>query len=219
MKMSKKALALMLSMMLVFGCAVGGTVAWLTATTDNVVNTFTVGNINIELAETPVDEYGVKAAGAVLTVGQDNTYKMIPGSVYPKDPTVTVKADSEACYLFIKVVESANFDTFMTYSINTAENEWKALDGQAGVYYREVNAATAKAGKEYNILGSGSLEVDGKQYNWSANEVLVKPNVTKDTMNTVGENKPTLTFKAAAVQSANIGNVTDAWAQVSALLA
>lgn len=74
--------------MLVVGCAVGGTIAWLTATTEPVVNTFTYGKIKIELTETTGTEY-----------------KIIPGVNISKDPKVTVKADSEACWLFVKVAE------------------------------------------------------------------------------------------------------------------
>ena len=46
-----KALALVLAVVLLVGAAIGGTVAWLTDKTGDVVNTFTVGNIDIELAE------------------------------------------------------------------------------------------------------------------------------------------------------------------------
>ena len=75
-----KTFVAMLALVLVIGCAVGGTVAWLTAQTGPVVNTFTYGNINITLSE---------------TTGED--YKIIPGVDIEKDPTVTVKKDSEAC--------------------------------------------------------------------------------------------------------------------------
>ena len=84
-----------------------------------VKNTFTVGDINIGLTETTTD------------------YKMVPGNTIAKDPTVTVKAESEACWLFVKVTESENLDTFITYAI--AEG-WTKL--QDGVYYREVPPPT-----------------------------------------------------------------------------
>lgn len=67
----------MLALVLVIGCAVGGTIAWLTAQTDPVVNTFTYGDINIDLKETT-----------------GNDYKIIPGVDIEKDPKVTVKANS-----------------------------------------------------------------------------------------------------------------------------
>ena len=61
-----------LALVLVVAVAsVGGTIAWLTATTDPVVNTFTYGNINIELTETkPTNRQA----------------KIIPGVDIDKDP-------------------------------------------------------------------------------------------------------------------------------------
>ena len=43
-----KIVVLMLAMMLVFGCAMGGTLAYLVTSSGPVTNTFTVGDINIE---------------------------------------------------------------------------------------------------------------------------------------------------------------------------
>ena len=118
--MKKKTLALVLALTLLVAGVVGGTLAWLTDQTAEVKNTFTVGDINIGLTETTTD------------------YKMVPGNTIAKDPTVTVKANSEACWLFVKVTESANLDDFITYAIATG---WTELE--AGVYYREVPASAA----------------------------------------------------------------------------
>ena len=120
--MKKKTLALVLALTLLVAGVVGGTLAWLTDRTAEVKNTFTVGDINIGLTETTTD------------------YKMVPGNTIAKDPTVTVKANSEACWLFVKVTKSENLDTFITYAI--AEG-WTALPGVDGVYYREVPASAA----------------------------------------------------------------------------
>ena len=50
--LNMKPLAVLLALTLLVGCAIGGTIAWLTAQTGEVVNTFTVGDINIKLEET-----------------------------------------------------------------------------------------------------------------------------------------------------------------------
>ena len=89
---SSKAFAAVLALVLVLGCALGGTVAWLVAKSDPVVNTFTYGDININLEETT-----------------GSSYKIIPGVDIAKDPKVTVKANSEACWLFVKVEETGTF--------------------------------------------------------------------------------------------------------------
>ena len=89
--------------MLVIGCAVGGTVAWLTQKTDAVVNTFTYGDINIELTE---------------TTPENKQAKIIPGIDIEKALKVTVKKDSEACWLFVEVKEEGTFvANKVTYSI------------------------------------------------------------------------------------------------------
>ncbi|MBQ5326849.1 MAG: hypothetical protein J6K80_06565, partial [Oscillospiraceae bacterium] len=102
----KKKIALLMAMVMLFGMTVAGTLAWLQAETDPVVNTFTVGNINITLDEADVDD--TDEDGDVTERDKANEYKMIPGQTYTKDPIVTVKADSEDCYLFVKVIELNN---------------------------------------------------------------------------------------------------------------
>jgi len=59
--MNKKPLALLLALTLLVTGVVGGTIAWLTAESDDVVNTFTVGDINISIKETDVDNDGDSA--------------------------------------------------------------------------------------------------------------------------------------------------------------
>ena len=180
---STKVFLSLLALVLVVGCAVGGTIAWLTATTDPVVNTFTYGKINIELTET-------KPENKKATI--------IPGVNISKDPKVTVKAGSEACWLFVKVVEGGTFVADkVTYSI---ADGWTALDAtnHPGVYYREVNAVTA----------------DTDFYVLKDNMVTVSEELTKAEVNSVAT-QPTLTFTAYAVQKDGINTAAEAWAQVS----
>lgn len=178
-----KTLIVALAVMLVVGCAVGGTLAWLTDTTGPVVNTFTVGNIDIELAETTTN------------------FKMVPGATISKDPKVTVKAGSEACWLFVQVTESDNLDDFISYTI---ANGWTELTGVSGVYYREVaDQSAATADVVYSVLTN--------------DQVTVKDTVTKDMMDAITAGTataPTLTFKAYAVQMAGVATAADAWAKV-----
>ena len=130
------ALSLVLVTMLV---TVGGTVAWLTANTAPVVNTFTPSNINIELTETT-----------------GNQYKMVPGATIAKNPKVTVKSGSEASYVFVKIEKSTDkaFDDYMTFTIAAG---WTALPNVAGVYYREVAATTADT--DFPVLMDNQVQV------------------------------------------------------------
>ena len=174
--MKKKTLALVLALTLLVAGVVGGTLAWLTDQTAEGKNTFTVGDINIGLTETTTD------------------YKMVPGNTIAKDPTVTVKANSEACWLFVKVTESANLDDFITYAIATG---WTELE--AGVYYREVPASAAD--QTFSVLAGDA--------------VTVKSDVTRAMLETAKTDAPTLTFKAYAIQKDHFATADAAWAEVS----
>jgi len=129
------------SMALVAVVAVAATFAYLTSTTDVVKNTFTIGKIEITLDETDVDVYGVKDGEARVT---ENDYKLIPGHEYIKDPTIHVKAGSEACYVFVKVTdEIAAIEDATTVADQITANGWEPLEGQTGVYYKAQPAVTA----------------------------------------------------------------------------
>ena len=104
---SMKAVVVLMALVLLIGCGVGGTLAWLRDTTDNVTNTFYVGDINIDLNEHTLDENGKLTT---TTTNENLTdYKILPGTSQAKDPFVTVKKDSEACWVFVKIVEKDNY--------------------------------------------------------------------------------------------------------------
>ena len=98
----KKKLTLVVAFVLVFALGVAGTFAYLTST-DTVKNTFTVGNVQINLDETKVDAMGVAEKDSdgneVRTETGNENMKLLPGHTYVKDPTVTVLAGSEKSYV------------------------------------------------------------------------------------------------------------------------
>ena len=195
--MKKKAIVAVVALVLVLCCAMGGTLAWLVAKTDPVVNTFTYGDINIDLSES-----------------DDLDLKMIPGNSIKKDPVVTVKEGSEACWLFVEVKESENFDAFMTYAIaegwtlyntTTSGSNIKTDNTTDDTYviYREVDATTAKTGTSYQVL--------------KGNTVTVLDSVEKSDMEAIKNGttaKPTLTFTAYAVQKDGFDTAALAWAEI-----
>lgn len=95
MKTKSKALLLTLCAVLLVAASVLGTMAYLTSTA-KVENTFTVGKVEIKLDETDV----TNSTGARVTA---NSYKLMPGTTYTKDPTVTVLKGSEDSYVRMKV--------------------------------------------------------------------------------------------------------------------
>ena len=100
--MKKKLLIMSVAMVLVCAFAVGMTIAYLTDH-ETVTNTFTVGNVQIKLDEADVDEYGRVPQGSPAPRVTENTYKLIPGHEYTKDPTVTVLSGSEESYIKMTV--------------------------------------------------------------------------------------------------------------------
>lgn len=185
---SSRTFIAMLALVLVIGCAVGGTVAWLVSSTDPVVNTFTYGDINITLGETT-----------------GNDYKIIPGVNIDKNPKVTVKGGSEACWLFVKVEEEGTFvANKVTYSIADGWTQGDGTNIPENVYYREVEAVTADT--SYYVL-QGSTE-------YPNGVVTVSEELTKAEVNSItAENQPKLTFTAYAVQKDGIADAGTAWAK------
>ncbi|MBQ6934161.1 MAG: hypothetical protein IJN37_07220 [Clostridia bacterium] len=137
MKNTKKALlALTCAVMLVVG-SVMGTMAYLTST-DEVVNTFTVGNVKITLDEAKVDENGKEVEPEVRV--KENSYKLLPGHEYDKDPTVHVDATSEDAWIFVEITnEIAAIEDEATVAAQMATNGWTLVEGETNVYkYKEV---------------------------------------------------------------------------------
>ncbi len=188
---SFRGLVLVLALTLIVGVAGGATFAWLTAKTDPVVNTFTYGDINIELKE---------------TTGSD--YKIIPGVNIAKDPKVTVEAGSEACWLFVKVDEE-NWPEFADGEGENAVRKvsygiadgWMKDDGTnipANVYYRVVNADDAN--QEFPVLKD--------------NKITVSNTLTKIDIKGLSAT-PKLSITAYAIQKDGMTDAAAAWAAIN----
>lgn len=191
-----KTMFMILAVVLIVGISVGGTLAWLTATTGPVTNTFTVGDINIKLEE---HAYNPEITNVKL---DDNpvtsqTYPLIPGTTYFKDPTVTVLANSEDCYLFVKFEEDNKNTDVLTYTSELDGNGWAKLTGVTGVtnvWYREVDKASENV--SFPLLED--------------NKVTVPDTLTKEEM-PVAARTPKLTYTAAAIQKDNTGTAAEAY--------
>lgn len=148
MKTKTKALVTALCAVLLVVASVMGTMAYLTSQ-DTVKNTFTVGNVKITLDEKDVDNDQNTADNVTLPTGEvrdkANKYHLIPGHTYVKDPTVHVDANSESCWLFVKL-ENGLKDIVDTKTIEAqmAENGWTVLDAANNIYaYKDIVAAGA----------------------------------------------------------------------------
>lgn len=191
----KKKLTTVLAIVLVVALSVAGTYAYLTAKTAQVKNTFTVGNVNIDLTET-------------FNTDTNNDNKpdawqaqLIPGKEYKKDPVVTVEPGSEKCWLFVKFEENGNAADYLDYTSLLAAPDWTQGDDTnipANVWYRVVDKnATNNA---FHLLDNDT--------------VTIKNNVTNDNMTEAA--KAELVYTAYACQYEGFeNNAADAWAKVS----
>lgn len=170
----KHTLFIVLAIFSIIAASLGITIAYLVSQSGEVENTFTVGDVSI-----------------VLTESHAERYLMLPGTDIPKNPTITVDAVSDACWLFFKIDKSSDFDRYMTY---TPEEGWSALSGESNLYYREVNAS--KNNQRFPLL--------------TENKVSVKDTVTEEELDAL-DNKPYLTFTAYAIQRAEIPTPELAW--------
>ncbi len=136
MKTARKVLLLALCAVLLVSATAMGTLAYLTSN-DTVTNTFTVGNVAITLDEAPVDENGKATEGERV---QENGYKLLPGHSYDKDPTIHVAANSEDCWLFVKIEDQiADIQDATTVAAQMTVNGWTLVEGTTNIYaYKEI---------------------------------------------------------------------------------
>lgn len=157
----KKKLMTVLALVLVIAMSVAGTYAYLTSQ-DEVVNTFTVGKVAITLDETKVDLYGDVVTGEDAGLVKANTYKLIPGHSYTKDPTVHVDDASENSWLFVKVengIEGIEAAGDTTIAAQLTQNGWTALSGVENVYYYKdvvTGGANCTVFKNFKIAGDAA---------------------------------------------------------------
>lgn len=152
MKTKSKALLLTLCAVLLVAASVLGTMAYLTSTA-KVENTFTIGKVEIKLDETDVTNPNGPRV-------QANSYKLMPGTTYTKDPTVTVKAGSEESYVRMKVT----FNNAKAIIALCTDPEF-ADDGPTGVenafpLIRMVNFVEANAAKWDGIIPDNMVDTE-----------------------------------------------------------
>lgn len=191
MKTKTKALALALCAVLLVVSTVFVTMAYLTSKTDVVTNTFTVGKVTITLDEAKVDEYGKEVEGASRV--DANTYKLIPGHEYTKDPSVHIDKASEDCYVFVRVVNGISGiekDTTVAQQMET--NGWTPLSGVGDVwYYNTIVTPDDTNGADLPVFGTFTI---------------------KDDANVSAYDDKFITVQAYAVQADGFDSAADAWA-------
>lgn len=192
MNNKKKIVLLVVAFVLTIAASVGVTLAWLTAKSGDVTNTFAPSTINIELTETED--------------GDNKTFLMVPGHELAKNPTVVVEGGSQKCYVFVRMTKANEPDTYLNYSIASG---WTLVNGKTDVYYKVVESSDTN--QSFIILTDNKVTVK---------QEVTKTQM--DTLKTSGEAKyPKLTFKAYAMQYWKTANtaftVAEAWAEAEKL--
>lgn len=194
---SIKIAALIAAIVLVIGCTAGGTVAWLVSKPAAITNVFTVGDINATLTEAAKTE--------------KKEFKIVPGVDITKDPVATVKANSEDCYLFVKLTEK-NWPAF-TEADNTTRKVkyeiakgWTKLESVDGVYYCVVTKSDTED-QSYPVLQDNKVTVSNTLTKEEANEMDLAIKKT---------GAPELTVAVYAVQKVGMASAGKAWAAANA---
>ena len=119
----KTILVAAIAVMLVAALVVGGTLAYFTDKTEAKKNTFTVGNVGIGLTET---EWHADA---------DHT--LVPGKFYDKNPTITVKDNSQDAYVFLKLDLNKYVSLINLMGVDAYKNNIGDLGDQKSPYYSD----------------------------------------------------------------------------------
>lgn len=195
-----KALLVVACALLLVAASVFGTMAYLTSK-DTVTNTFTIGKVEITLDEAKVDLNGTAVTPDERV--KNNSYKLMPGHSYTKDPTVHVDAASEDSWIFVKVENGiATFEAatsseeggYKKIADQIVAKGWTALDGVAGVYYKSYDKSTTGA----NLVVFENFKMAD-----NANEVNGWGSISADTTK--------VTVTAYAVQKDGFENANAAW--------
>ncbi len=119
----KTILVAAIAVMLVAALVVGGTLAYFTDKTETVKNTFTVGNVGIDLTETKWDA--------------EADHTLVPGKFYDKNPTITVDANSQDAYVFLKLDLNKYVSLINLMGVDAYKNNIGDLGKENSPYYTD----------------------------------------------------------------------------------
>lgn len=210
MKTKRKALLLSLCAVLLVVASVMGTMAYLTSS-DTVTNTFTVGKVQITLDEAAVNLDGTPIEGAARV--KQNSYKLLPGLTYTKDPTVTVKAGSEPSYVKMTVTfsKAAELDAIFAPTgadLTSIFNGYNSTNWIA----KGNTEDTVKNTRTYEFWYKDTVAAPTADVVLDAlfDSITVPDSITKEQLATI--EGLTITVNAYAIQADGFGSAEEAWA-------
>ena len=207
----KKTLTVVIALVLVVVMSVAGTVAYLTSQ-DAVTNTFTVGNVQIKLDEAKANPDGSLVANADRV--KANSYKLLPGHTYNKDPMVTVLKGSESSYIKMTVTftKANELDAIFDPDGATLTTIFNGYDSSNWTYKGNTkNAADNTRTYEFwykEAVGAPTADV---ALDALFDSITVPGSITNEQLKTI--EGMTITVNAYAIQADGFNGAADAWSK------
>ena len=209
MKTRSKALLLTLCAVVLVIATVFGTMAYLTST-DEVKNTFTVGSVAIKLDEAKANTDGSLVANADRV--KANSYKLLPGHTYNKDPMVTVLKGSEPSYVKMTVTFSKANELDAIFAPDGA-NLTSIFNGyNATNWIGKGNTKDAAANtRTYEFWYKETVDAPDADVALDAlfDSITVPGEITNEQLATI--EGMTITVNAYAIQADGFANAEAAW--------
>lgn len=210
MKTKTKALGLMMAAVLLVTATIFGTMAYLTST-DEVVNTFTVGSVAIQLDEAKANTDGTLVEGADRV--DANSYKLLPGHTYAKDPMVTVLSGSENSYIrmTVTVSKAAELDAIFDPQKANLLSIFNGYDSTNWTYQGETDDTTNNT-RTYEFWYKDTVSALEEDVALDAlfDSITVPGEINNDQLKTI--EGMTITVNAYAIQADGFNDAAAAWA-------
>ena len=209
MKTRSKALLLTLCAVLLVAATIFGTMAYLTST-DTVTNTFTVGKVNIKLDEAKANSDGTLVEGAERV--KANSYKLLPGHTYSKDPMVTVLSGSESSYVKMTVTFSKANELDAIFAPDGADmlKIFNGYDAANWIAKGNTKDATANT-RTYEFWYKEAVAAPTANVALDAlfDSITVPGEITNEQLATI--ERMTITVNAYAIQADGFADAAAAW--------
>ena len=209
MKTARKVLIIALCAVLLVSISVMGTMAYLTSK-DSVTNTFTVGKVAIKLDEAKANADGTLVQGADRV--DANSYKLLPGQTYNKDPMVTVLKDSEKSYIrmTVTVSKAKELDAIFAPAGANLPSIFNGYDGATWLYKGDTDNADNTRTYEFWYKEAVAAPDADVALDALFDSITVPGSITNAQLATI--EGMTITVNAYAIQADGFGTADLAWA-------
>lgn len=208
MSKAYKKILVVLCVAVILTSAITATIAWLSDTDENH-NTFTIGQVHIEVDEAKVNPDGTLVPEAERVKG--NNYHLIPGMTYIKDPTMTVKNNSEEAYvrMLVTINCKSEWDAVLNpgVELNTIFNGW---DENVWHYYGEtIDTANNAITYEFRYKEIVKTENADQALEPLFESITLPGHITAEELKMIKDF--TIVVKGHAIQAAGFADEQSAW--------